>query len=532
MKNYLLFVFISFYCLKSQSQNLNIVFRSQLQYPGETCANICGYADSLGNEYALVGVSSGMSIVNVTDPDNPVQITQLPWPAGPNQLWKEIKTYKNFAYVVSEAGSGVQIADLSQLPSSNVPFQYWAPTIAGENLNSIHALHIDTTKGVLYLYGSNVSNKGAIAADLNNPWNPVFLGLYDASYVHDGYADNDTLFAAEIYNGVCNIIDFTNKSNPLVVGSIPTPGSFTHNTWLSPNKKTVFTTDEVGNSFLVAYDISTLTNISELDRIQSNPGSNSIVHNTHIRPDNFAVTSWYKDGITIVDVSKPNNLVQVGNYDTYTIGSGNGFEGAWGVYPFLPSGNIIVSNIDEGLFILTPTYTRACYLEGNVKDSVTLQNLNGVTVQIFPNTQTNTLSSNGGNYATGIANSGLYSIKFTKTGYQSKTVNNVQLINNQTTQLDVKLLPNSTGITEIESTNNYGFTCLSRVFSTETLIQISDNAVTIQELRVIDLNGKSVQNFKIQNCNSVLRIGSNLSPGMYLLQADNLKPMLISKTGN
>ena len=103
---------------------LNVNFRSNLSYPGQTCANIWGYVDSLGNEYALVGASKGLSIVNVTDPDNVFEVVQVP---GPDNLWKEIKTSGKYAYVVSEGGSGLQIIDLHNLPGSNLQSKYWQP---------------------------------------------------------------------------------------------------------------------------------------------------------------------------------------------------------------------------------------------------------------------------------------------------------------------------------------------------------------------------------------------------------------------
>ncbi|MDX1913736.1 MAG: hypothetical protein SFV22_19730, partial [Saprospiraceae bacterium] len=95
-------------------QNYNITFRSKLSFPGQTVANMCGWASPTGQEYALVGASKGMVIVDVTDPDNPVQIVQIP---GPDDFWKEIKTYSHYAYIVTEGGEGVQIVDLSALPS-------------------------------------------------------------------------------------------------------------------------------------------------------------------------------------------------------------------------------------------------------------------------------------------------------------------------------------------------------------------------------------------------------------------------------
>ena len=84
-------------------------------------------------------------------------------------------------------------------------------------------------------------------------------------------------------------------------------------------------------------------NIQEVDRIQSNPGSLSIPHNTHF-DNNFLITSWYRDGTTVHDVTYPNNMIQVAYYDSYS-GSGDGFDGCWGTYPFLPSGLIISSDI-------------------------------------------------------------------------------------------------------------------------------------------------------------------------------------------
>lgn len=85
-------------------------------------------------------------------------------------------------------------------------------------------------------------------------------------------------------------------------------------------------TDEINNSFLTAYDITDLGNITELDKIKTNPGSNSIVHNVHVSKDSFAVTSWYTEGFNIVDVSRPHNLIEVGKYDTYSGSLGDGFH--------------------------------------------------------------------------------------------------------------------------------------------------------------------------------------------------------------
>lgn len=427
------------------AQNLNVTFRAQLQYPGQTCANICGYVDSLGNEYALVGASLGMSIVDVTNPNTPVEVLQIP---GPDNLWKEIKVRGKYAYVTSEGGNGLQIVNLSSLPNTaGVVSHYWTGdgAIAGQ-LNTIHALHIDNN--FVYLYGSNLFNGGAVVADITDPWNPTYVGKYEnstSSYVHDGYVRNDTLYAGHIYDGFYSVVDFTNKSNPIeLVSQQFTPTQFTHNTWLSTDSKTLFTTDENDGSFLTAYDVSDLGNINELDRIQSNPGSNSIVHNTHIIQaggNDYAVTSWYKDGFTIVDADRPHNLIQVGDYDTYPAGSGAGFEGDWGVYPYLPSGTIVVSNIDEGLFVFSPNYVRACYLEGVVTDSITGLPIFDALVEILTTTATER-SKLSGEYATGIPSpGGTYSVRYSKAGYVTKVLTGIALSGGVVNIQNVQLSP-------------------------------------------------------------------------------------------
>lgn len=99
------------------SQNLNTTFRSKVTFTGQTVANVWGYTARSGHEYALVGAANGLVIVDITDPDHPQQIVQIP---GPHNLWKEIKTYSHYAYITSEGGGGIQVVDLSALPSPNL----------------------------------------------------------------------------------------------------------------------------------------------------------------------------------------------------------------------------------------------------------------------------------------------------------------------------------------------------------------------------------------------------------------------------
>jgi choice-of-anchor B domain-containing protein len=430
------------------SPTVNIAFRSKLPF-GMAGANICGYAAG-GKEYALVGNYQGMAIVDVTNPTTPVLLQQV---AGLASDWREIKVYQNYAYVTSEAdNSALQIVNLSTLPALAAVKVYAGGDSILTSIQKIHALHIDEAKGYVYLFGGNsvitplggtATNTGgrAVVLDIKtDPWNPKFVGQSAGTYIHDGYVRGDTLYSGHIYQGYFSIIDFKNKKAPVLLNSQTTPNSFNHNNWLSDDSKTLFTTDERQGAYLAAYDVSNPLSIRYLDKIRSVAGNNAIVHNVHIIND-FAVTSWYTEGITIVDVHRPQNLVQVGQYDTYG-GSGIGFQGCWGVYPNLPSGNIITSNITDTMFVLTPQYVRACYLEGVATDAVTGFTLGGVLVKINSTDMDKKAQSNiQGDYKTGQVTAGTFSVTYSKAGYIPQTVTGVVLANGVVTLQNVALQP-------------------------------------------------------------------------------------------
>ena len=183
-KHLLIFLFSILTFAFLHSQNMNITLSDQLTYSGQSLANIWGWKDPQdGKEYALVGASNGLSIVDVTNPANVFQVTQI---AGPNCTWREVKTVGNYAYVTSECGSyGLQIINLTNLPATNLQTATWTPNLGtpSTKLTTIHALHADG--GKVYLYGSNVGNKGCIIADVTtNPMAPAYLGSYEIGRAH------------------------------------------------------------------------------------------------------------------------------------------------------------------------------------------------------------------------------------------------------------------------------------------------------------------------------------------------------------
>ncbi|MEZ4960018.1 MAG: choice-of-anchor B family protein [Saprospiraceae bacterium] len=416
---------------------LNMTLLDQIDY-APNANDIWGWVDpDNGKEYALVGLVTGVSIVDVSNPSNIVEVQFIP---GASSTWRDIKTWGNYAYVTNESGGGLMVIDLSGAPN-NITATNWSPNILGGTLTKAHNLYIDEF-GYAYIAGanSNINNGGILILDVfSTPGTPIFVGAGPSVYAHDVYARDNKMYASEIYGGKLSIYDVSDKQNVTLLASQQTPNNFTHNAWLNDAGDVVFTTDEQANAYVAAYDISDLNDIKELDRFRpiETLGSGVIPHNVHVWND-WLIISYYTDGGIIVDASRPENLIEVGDWDTFL--GGSGFSGVWGAYPFLPSGIVLLTDIGTGLYVCGANYVRACWLEGKVTNAVTSAPINGVLVNI-DSPQANASTSNlTGDYKTGQAIPGQFDVTFSATGYFPKTVQ-ATLENGVLTILDVQLEP-------------------------------------------------------------------------------------------
>jgi len=494
--SFLLSIFFSIFNFQFSIFNsfaqLNVSFLSQYTYSGNL-SNIWGFAGN-GREYALVGEFYKTSVVDVTDPAHPVEVFHLD---APRSEWREIKTWSHYAYITHDQTSsgdtavGLTIIDLGNLPGdTNLAFSYF--TGNQFHFHVAHDLFIDE-HGVCYLFGSNHApgSHGVIMLDVaTDPMHPHELGTCaDSVYVHDGYARGDTLWAACIWSGQVQIFNVSDKQHPVEMTTFDTPNHFTHNCWLSDDSHYLFTTDEKSGAYVASYDVSDFSNIKLLDKFRALPGTGVIPHNTHYK-NGYLVTSYYTYGITIIDAHNPSNLIEVGHYDTSPF-SGDGFHGCWGVYPYLPSGNILASDIEQGMFVLGPTYTRACYLEGTLTDLITGDSLFDVNVRILVTNDT-VKSSLKGKYSTGFATTGAYSVSFYKPGYHPITIDSVVLNTGLTTILNVPLIPDSihSGIEKIEK--KHSLNAYPIPFSSSLQVEYSIPDVHNATLVMKDVFGRTV----------------------------------------
>ena len=333
-----------------------------------------GWTDSeTGREYALVGRNDGTSFIDITDPTNPMLVGDLPkTPNTPrSQLWRDIKTYGDHAFIVADgAGAhGMQVFDLTRLRDVLDPPVVFDPDLLyrGDGLNVVESSHnviINEETGFAYLTSRGCA--GMHMVDISEPMEPTFVGCSEPGGTHDAqcivYRGPD-----ESYRGreIClrmsgnrfQISDVTDKSNPveLSTASHPNP-AYMHQGWVTEDHRYFIMDDE---SDVIAGNVETTrTLVWELDDLEdpilvkeffgSLPAS---AHNLYVKGD-FTYQANYKYGLHILDTSDPLNPVEVGMFDTSPFGTGPGFGGAWSTYPFFDSGTILVTSMQEGLFML------------------------------------------------------------------------------------------------------------------------------------------------------------------------------------
>lgn len=441
-----LFLFISIFVANSFGQ-YNVQLIGKKTYTGQNLSGSWGYNDTINNkEYALVGTTKGLSIVDITTPSTPVEVKYI---NGSQGLWREVQTWKHYAYITQDNNinynsEGVLIYDLNQIPNSKAD-TFKSGSIRDTILKS-HSLYIDE-KGYLYLNGGRVMidgkpNNGVAIYNLNpDPKHPVFVGYTyslggtSTDYVHDCYVRNDTMYQAHIYNNRFTVWDIRNRANPIKIQDYATPYSTIHNMWLSNDSKTLFVSHEEFGFPAEAYDISDLNNIHQLCEFRVLPNNQEILHNIHVK-DDYIIASYYSDGLAIFDASDPNNVITVGYYDTQPT-STRTENGVWGAYGYYKSGLITLSDMIKGLHVVQPTYKRAARIQGTVSDTNTLNPIAGATFS-FVDTAISTLTSIDGFYKTGSVKSGLTHFKVEKAGYITKYFDTV-LVNGQILNVNVKL---------------------------------------------------------------------------------------------
>ena len=304
-------------------------------------------------EIAIIGSTAGTHFFDVTNPSTATEVAFVAGAyIGGGVIHRDYHDFQGYLYVVCDEGSTstLQIIDISNLPNS-------VNTVYDSNqlFTQAHNIFIDTATAKLYACASNTAMD---IYSLHDPINPVLLHSYTSvGHVHDAYVRNDTAYLNCGGSGFkivdFSVLDLTTPVQPIELASLTSypDAGYNHSGWLSDDGTIYAMQDENHGYDVKILDVSDFNNISVLATFNSGVDPQSMAHNGIIK-DDVLYLAYYHDGLRVFDISDPSNPVQTWMYDTYLPNNHSSYKGAWGVYPYLPSGNIIVSDMQSGLFIL------------------------------------------------------------------------------------------------------------------------------------------------------------------------------------
>ncbi|GAB5398612.1 MAG: hypothetical protein Aureis2KO_01970 [Aureisphaera sp.] len=347
-----------------------------------------------GKEYGIIGLTNGTAFIDMSDPTNPIYLGKLPTHTS-SSTWRDVKVYQNHAFIVSEAGGhGMQVFDLTRLRSVASPPETFTEDAHEDSFGSAHNIVINEETGYAYPVGTSLFNGGPIFLNIQDPTNPIFEGGYSLdAYSHDAqmvvYNGPDTehvgkeIMIGSNANEVV-VVDITDKTNPIPLASTNYPNvGYTHQGWFTEDQ-TYFILGDEGDESDFGFNTRTIVfDMTDLD----NPlydfaylgDTAAIDHNGYVVGDKFYLSN-YSAGMRVLDISDlaNDNITLLGYFDTFPANTNTNFSGAWNVYPFFASGNIVISG-DAGFTIVKESTLGITDLDQNL-------------FSIYPNPATNRLT--------------------------------------------------------------------------------------------------------------------------------------------
>ncbi|WP_103069133.1 choice-of-anchor B family protein [Aquimarina sediminis] len=351
-----------------------------------------------GKEYAIIGLNNGTAFIDASNPTNPIYLGKVPT-ATSNSTWRDVKVYKNHAFIVSEAsGHGMQVFDLTRLRNVTNPPQTFTPDTRYTEFGNAHNIVINEDSGYAYVVGAQRNSGpykgGPLFINIQDPKNPInaggFLSVGQRAYTHDAqvityngpdadYTGKEILIGSNEIEIV--IADITNKSNPTTISTIKySDVKYTHQGWFTEDMKYFILGDELDeqgvgfNTRTVIFDFQDLDNPKfHFNYYGPTPATD---HNGYVKGNLFYLAN-YRAGIRVIDISNiaAKSITEIGSFDTYPSSNSVTMDGVWNVYPYFNSGNIVISDIQGGFFLVRKSSPAVC--QATVPTGVTPSNIGG-----------------------------------------------------------------------------------------------------------------------------------------------------------
>lgn len=326
-----------------------------------------------GDEYALVGLEDGTAFIKISDPVNPIYLGKLPTQTN-SSTWRDIKTYNNYAFIVSEASNhGIQIFDLTRLRSVANPPVTFNNDAHFNGFGGAHNIVINEDTGYAYGVGANTYGGGTHFVNIQDPLNPVDAGGFASNgYTHDAqvvtyngpdsdYTGHEILISASGSEQIVSIVDVTDKNNPISISTLSYSNvGYTHQGWFTEDQRYFLLGDEFDESDVGFNTRTIIFDLSDLDNPQQDfeyfGPTTAIDHNGYVLDDTYYLAN-YAAGLRRIDISDiaNGNMVETGYFDTYPADNNASYNGAWNVYPYFSNGKVIITDRSGGFFLVSPS---------------------------------------------------------------------------------------------------------------------------------------------------------------------------------
>ncbi|MXW20436.1 MAG: choice-of-anchor B family protein [Gammaproteobacteria bacterium] len=336
---------------------------------GTSGNDVWGWRDSLtGKEYALMGMTNGTAFVDVSEPQSPLYLGRLPTETS-NSVWRDIKVYRDHAYIVADnAGAhGMQVFDLTRLRGLSGPAD-WSPDMVYDGFRHSHNLAINEDTGFAYAVSTDTCDGGLHIMNIKTPINPMFAGCHEVTRTHDTqcvvyrgpdeeHRDREICFSSN--ENHVEVVDVTDKSAPLTLSSSTYPQmGYVHQGWLTEDHRYFLLGDELDET---NFGLTTRTHVFDVSDLDSpehlyahDLGTQATDHNLYVQ-GNRVFEANYSSGLRVLEFGDltTEDIREIAFFDTFPSSNTRSLQGAWSVYPYLPSGTLLVSDMQNGLFVLS-----------------------------------------------------------------------------------------------------------------------------------------------------------------------------------
>jgi choice-of-anchor B domain-containing protein len=394
-----------------ECNNLDLLSQIPLSTMNSVKANDSwGWTDPIdGKEYALICLNEATAFIDVSNPLNPIYLGQLAGESQQHSTWRDVKTYNNFAFIVSEdVGHGMQVFDLTKLRNvTNPPITFTKDAYYNE-FGKAHNIAINEETGFAYVLGTTTFSGGPHFVNIQDPLNPMAAGGYSAdNYCHDAqiivydgpdtdYTGREILFGSNRTEIV--IEDVTDKNNVTTIATIGYDNvNYTHQGWLTEDRLYFLLGDETDEIETGINSRTIIFNVEDLDNPQFHfeyEGPTSATdHNGYVFGNKFYLAN-NAAGLRIIDIAAIENgiMEEMAFFDSYPTNNQAGFNGSWSIYPYFASGNIIISDRAEGMLLVHPSETLSVFetalqdfiiFPNPTSDSVTINSVDGMVKNLI-----------------------------------------------------------------------------------------------------------------------------------------------------